>query len=157
MKKFFRFSERCDLLLEESRSWLGTPFHMRSHAKGESGGVDCVGLVQDIFYALGVIPDMYTLPEYAIDWHKHNDHSMLEDFININYADSFLVIEPDEPVCVGDLLGIIPRGRCIHHAGIVHQEGRFIHTMVGKGVIESNQNESSSGFELGKIFRPIEL
>ena len=157
MKPFFRFPERCELLKQEMESWFGTPFHQRSHAKGESGGVDCVGLVQDIYYTLGAIPEMYPLPDYAIDWHKHNEHSMLEDFINIHYADCFLVIDKDDPVMVGDLLGIIPRGRCIHHAGIVHREGMFAHTMLGKGVIENHVRENYMGFELGKIFRPIEL
>lgn len=156
MKPFFRFPERREILLDEVNTWLGTPFHKRSCAKGLDGGVDCVGLAQDVYFTLGVIPEVYPLPDYPIDWHKHNEHSLLEDFIDLYYSDCFLVVEAGEQPMVGDLLGMVPRGKCIHHAGIAHRPGMMAHAMQKKGVIESHLNGSSYGMELGKIFRPIE-
>ncbi len=156
MTPFYSIESRLEGLERECKSWLKTPFHKGSRAKGPGGGVDCVSLVQEIYFSEGVIPEKHPLPEYKIDWHKHNANSLLEDFIETYYKNCFLVLESDAPVLVGDLLGLIPKGKCIHHAGVVHRPGMFVHAMQRRGVIESHMNGSTYGLELGRIFRPIE-
>jgi NlpC/P60 family putative phage cell wall peptidase len=52
-------------LVDEARSWIGTPFQHRASVKG--AGVDCLGLVAALHRACK--PDTaVTIPAYAPDW-----------------------------------------------------------------------------------------
>lgn len=40
-------------VIDEARTWLGTPYHHRGHVKG--GGVDCAWLLIEVYAAAGMI------------------------------------------------------------------------------------------------------
>jgi NlpC/P60 family putative phage cell wall peptidase len=46
-----------DLILEEARSWIGTPFHHQGRVKGV--GCDCIGLGIGVGKAKGYVPQDY--------------------------------------------------------------------------------------------------
>lgn len=50
-------------VIQEARSWLGTPFHHQAALKGI--GADCIGLVRGVCMALGILPRDFALPAYA--------------------------------------------------------------------------------------------
>jgi cell wall-associated NlpC family hydrolase len=50
-------------IVAEARSWLGTRFQHRGHAKGI--GADCIGLVYGIASHFNLIPSEFTMPSYA--------------------------------------------------------------------------------------------
>lgn len=42
-------------IVGEARTWLGTPFALHQRVKGKAGGVDCVGLIEEVGAALGLL------------------------------------------------------------------------------------------------------
>lgn len=42
-------------IVEEARTWLGTPFRLHQRVRGPRGGVDCIGLIEAVGMALGRI------------------------------------------------------------------------------------------------------
>jgi cell wall-associated NlpC family hydrolase len=140
-------------LQAELESWIGTPFYRASRAKGKDGGVDCVHLVQEVYFSLGVIEDRYPMPQYSIDWANHQKKSMLKEYIRTFHANDFTLIE-DRSIQPGDLLIINPRGRCAHHAGIVFDSGQFVHALKPSGVIKTQLEGSGYGFKIEEVWRP---
>ena len=55
-------------VLEEARSWLGTPYHHMGRVKGV--GCDCLTLLAAVYHAAGVVPEI-EIPHYPPDWHLH--------------------------------------------------------------------------------------
>lgn len=43
-----------NLVIEEARKWVGTPYHHQAATLG--AGVDCVGLIRGVGFAVGVLP-----------------------------------------------------------------------------------------------------
>jgi cell wall-associated NlpC family hydrolase len=57
-------------VVEEARTWLGTPWHHNARVKG--AGVDCAQLLIAVFRACGLAPEI-RLGYYPPDWHMHRD------------------------------------------------------------------------------------
>ncbi|MCH6256723.1 C40 family peptidase [Puniceicoccaceae bacterium K14] len=157
MAMYFGNEESRERLLLEGRSWLGTPFFKRSKAKGVGGGVDCVNLAQIIYYNIGVIDEIKDMPEYNLDWHFHQEDSLLERIFKEMYPNEFVEIDISDGLMVGDLMLFNPMGACIHHCGILYRDNWVLHAMVERGVIETHISTSERAFTLEKVFRPIKL
>jgi cell wall-associated NlpC family hydrolase len=52
---FFGHAAAVERLLAAERAWDGTPFREFSRAQGAEGGIDCVGYVEELFIAAGVV------------------------------------------------------------------------------------------------------
>lgn len=63
----FSDSDLCALLLTVADSWIGTPWRPYSKAKGPAGGIDCVGLVEEIMLEVGAAPE-FTFPRTSADY-----------------------------------------------------------------------------------------
>ena len=50
-------------IIDEARSWIGTPFHHQGRLKGVGG--DCVGLIIAVGNALGLLPPGYNHTHYS--------------------------------------------------------------------------------------------
>jgi cell wall-associated NlpC family hydrolase len=57
-------------IVEEARSWIGTPFHDCAGVKHH--GVDCVHFLEGVFKACGFALD-FSMPEYPPQWALHRD------------------------------------------------------------------------------------
>ncbi len=55
-------------IVQESRSWIGTPYHHLGDVKGS--GVDCAMLLVRVYHAVGLIPAIEPRP-YSPQWHQH--------------------------------------------------------------------------------------
>lgn len=152
---YYNNEDKQRALLTEATSWLKTPFHKRSRAKGKGGGVDCVNLAQSIYFNTGAIDELKEMPRYCIDWHSHQNESILERIFKEMYPNDFVLVDNMETMKIGDLLLFNPMGKCIHHCAIYHRENWFIHAFVGKGVIETHVSTREETFTLEKIYRPI--
>jgi cell wall-associated NlpC family hydrolase len=134
-------TESRSRILEEARSWLGTPYHHKGRVLGV--GVDCGGLLYQVY---GKFYDIKPYPEtYPQDWALHAGAELYLDFI------SEYVKEAGSPRPAG--IVVFRYGRCYSHGGIITEKNTVIHawgrTMNGK-VIESPM----SFFRDGKFFRP---
>lgn len=116
-------AEQRAAILEEARSWIGTPFHHRARVKGV--GVDCAQLVIAVYASVGLIED-FQPADYPPDWHLHRSE---ERFLNY-VVDRARQVESPEP---GDLM-LMQFGRCYSHGAILVDRATCIHAFVGRGV-----------------------
>lgn len=118
-------------IVEEARSWLGTPYRHQASAKG--AGADCLGLLRGVFRAVyGFEPEIP--PPYGPDWNERRPCA--EPLLAA--ARRHLVARSGEPLRAGQALifRIVKTGPA-KHCGIVSGEDRFIHAYAGRAVIES--------------------
>jgi hypothetical protein len=81
---FFRDPSRVTALHAEIDSWLGTPFHPNSRAKGRTGGVDCIRLNEAIAVAVGVV-EPFEFPRVPMDFTQHQERSITLEFLRGEY------------------------------------------------------------------------
>ena len=119
-------------VIDEARSWIGTPYVHQASAKG--AGCDCLGLLRGVWRACyGQEPE--AIPAYSPDWDETQGAEVL-----FAAAERHLqrVIGPFEAGQV--LLFRMRRGAVAKHLGLVSAKGanpRFIHAYSGHGVVES--------------------
>lgn len=152
---YFDTAESVAALAQELTSWIGTPFFKASRAKGHRGGVDCVHLIQEVYFNMGVIDMKHPMPNYPLDWAAHNGHSMLREYILSFHYDEFELMEAGAAKQPGDLLMINPRGNCIHHAGIMLDHDYFVHAVIRNGVTKLPLSGSGYGFKIEEVWRPV--
>lgn len=126
-------------VLEEARSWLGTPFHHHQAVKGR--GVDCAMFLVSVYHAVGLVPEI-VLDPYAPDWHLH---CSMERFLTRvgEYAQKV-----DSPQSAD--VALYRYGRCISHGAIVENPGYIIHAYTTAGAVVrtemSSMNNRLAGF-----------
>lgn len=101
-----------DRLIEESRTWLGTPWHHAACVKGE--GVDCVYFPFAVCRDLGLLPAGFVMPEYV----KTPDGKKL-----MATCDSILTRITQAEMRPADLVVLQPDDRP-QHVGIIGDEIR---------------------------------
>lgn len=117
-------------IIEEAKSWLGTPYHHAADIKG--AGVDCAFFLIRVFHSVGLIPDIDPRP-YPPDWHLHlSDPRYLEWMLKYS-----VYVENPMP---GDL-ALFKFGRVPSHAAIVIEWPRVIHSYRDSGVIFSDADK----------------
>jgi cell wall-associated NlpC family hydrolase len=129
-------------VIEEARSWLGTPWHHQARMRG--AGVDCVMLVCEVYEA-GVIP--HVEPEYyPIDIMMHRtDEPVLRWFDR--FADEVTEAIP------GDVVAW-KFGYSFSHAGIVTDAQHVIHSFRQYGqVIETRMDEGILAGRARRFYR----
>jgi len=105
-------------IVEEARSWLGTPWHHMGRVKG--AGVDCAMLLAEVYQAVGLIPRVDPEP-YPMDWALHRGEQRF-----LEWVEKFGVKVEGDPQ-PGDVL-LYQYGRCVSHAAIcVEWPGTVIH------------------------------
>lgn len=161
MTPYFNTQERLQALLDHARSWEGTPFFAYSCAKGPSGGVDCVHLVQDILVSCGAM-QRQKLPSFPMDWADHRSESVvLGTFTSDPYFRAhFLALDyPDSQPQAGDIL-CFKMGLCVHHIGLMVSADHFVHALKPEGVSVMPLDVAVNGKKiLGSIvrlYRPCE-
>ncbi len=120
-------------ILDEVRSWLGTPYVHQASVKG--AGTDCLGLLRGVWRALaGCEPE--AVPTYSMDWSEPQGEERMWDA-----ARRHLIEKKLNDMSAGDVLLFRMRdGRVAKHVGIISKTGpvpRFIHAYSGYGVVEN--------------------
>ena len=115
-------------VVDEARSWLGTPYQHQASLKG--AGCDCLGLVRGVWRALyGAEPQ--PAPPYRLDWAELGAEETL-----LEAARRWL--RPTNQARPGDvLLFRMADGAPVKHAAIASAEDRMIHAYWGRAVVES--------------------
>lgn len=117
-------------VVEEAKSWLGTPYHPHGRIKGS--GVDCAMLPAEVYEAVGLIPRV--VPEhYPIDWHMHrNDEKYMDTVTGHAFRTDNLF--------PGNFI-LYKWGRCFAHGAIIVAWPVVIHAFVGQGVVLAHGND----------------
>jgi NlpC/P60 family putative phage cell wall peptidase len=120
-------------IIEEARSWIGTPYVHQASAK--AAGCDCLGLIRGVWRAvIGAEPE--TPPAYSRDWSEpQGDEALWAAAARHLRQKSLHEAES------GDLLLFRMRhGAVAKHLGLAAEIGAaptFIHSYSGHGVVES--------------------
>lgn len=123
-----------DDVIEEAKTWLGTPYHSGARIKGV--GVDCGQYLIGAYEAAGVLPiDGCNPGTYSPEWHLHRSEEKY-----LSWIQKYCNVQTGEPQ-PGDI-AVFRFGRCVSHAGIVLAWPTIIHAYVGLGVILSDYREA---------------
>ena len=120
-------------IVEEARTWIGTPFHHAASVKGI--GVDCLGLVRGVWRSL-VGPEPRSIPVYGPRWVWDEPSDPLR-----NAMQDFFVARKRS--CLGDGVIALFRlnlGAPASHLGIITNAEAalsFVHAYSGQGVVET--------------------
>lgn len=116
-------------LIEEARSWLGTPYHYRAAVKGV--GCDCVGFINALrSWATG--EPLLPMPPYSPDFAAQADHEPLRAAAVRHLVP--VQIGQEQP---GDVLAFRwLRSAAVKHAGVLVTGDRMIHADMRSGVVE---------------------
>ena len=133
-----------DDIVSEARTWLGTKYHHKGRVKGV--GVDCGGLIYEVFKKVMGIPCEPFPTVYAEDWGLHRDDNELY----LNFIMPYVV-----PIAIpqlGDLV-VFKFGRAYAHGSIYIGNNSVIHSYgrTGRGSVVIS---SLSKFNLGSGSRP---
>lgn len=96
------------LVVNEVRSWIGTPYHNQADIKG--AGVDCGMLLVRVFVDTGLCAPFDPRP-YSEDWYMHRS---AERYLSFIFDRGGEILDPKP----GDIM-MFRYGRCYAHGGIV--------------------------------------
>ncbi|MES2692671.1 MAG: hypothetical protein V4773_04300 [Verrucomicrobiota bacterium] len=151
MNPFYHTEARRAALLEEVRSWEGTPFSENCAVKGRQGGVSCERWQVAIHSACGACPplDLPVVPvEQVRHWHEHHEGSLIMDFLRRPELQLRVRrFEMDTTPMVGDIV-VMRVGKTEHHLG-VWCGPRIYHVAIPTGVVWHGARDA----ELHKLIR----
>ena len=107
-----------DQVVSEAMTWLGTKYHHKGRVKGQ--GVDCGGLIYEVYKKVLGIPVAPFPSHYAEDWGLHKDN-------NEKYLDFIMpYVKPTNVPQLADLV-IFKFGRAFAHGTLYCGRNRVIH------------------------------
>lgn len=128
---------RRQLIVDEVRSWLGTPYVHQASVKG--AGTDCLGLLRGVWRVLlGQEPE--AVPTYSMDWSEPQGEERMWAAAHRHLIEK----KPDQLESGDVLLFRMRQGRVAKHVGIVSEMGdvpRFVHAYSGYGVVENTLSD----------------
>ncbi len=65
-------------VIEEAKTWIGTPYHHQARVKGSCGGVDCLTLLAEVYERAGII-DRADPGNYSEQWMLNRDEEKYID------------------------------------------------------------------------------
>lgn len=113
-------------IIEEARTWLGTPFVNCADVKGRQGGVDCAMLLVRCYVDTGVLSPFDPRP-YPPQWHVHHDRERFLEWV-VGKLGGAEVSRPRP----GDV-AVYHWGRCFSHGAIVISDAQVIHSFFKDG------------------------
>src|SRR5882672_5116003 len=171
VRSYFDNPVAAKKLRDEALSWIGTPFRELSglddsselnHLKGQGGGIDCIGLPQAIFYAIGATKRKWLFPrelsDYGIsdlggkflDWLRgkvddDQSQALKAMFVELNVPKAVTEIHAECPrdfFKPGDLL--VLRHASLFHMPVLYDDDlHVVNSLPRIGVIEGTIQDSS--------------
>jgi cell wall-associated NlpC family hydrolase len=171
-------------LRKEAVSWIGTPFReyyqqemsrlggtFPIDLKGQGGGIDCIGLVQQIFQRIGAV-DKFIFAREPADYQSHQLGMKILDWLRGKVDDpqskrlAEILVELEIPKDVtdpdaetprdffkpGDIL-VMQHWSLFHMPVIVDDDLHFVNAIPRLGVIEGTIQDSSYNKHLVAVFR----
>jgi len=173
---YFDEPDKAAALYREARSWLGTPFRECYHdfstdVKGVNGGIDCVGLVQEIMRRSAGV-EKFLFKREAADYQVHQTGDKILDWMRGKIDDpqskrlAEILVELPIPDEVTDPDAVTPRdffkpgdicvlrhGSLFHMPIIFDDDLHFVNALPRMGVIEGTIQDSTYSIHLVAVFR----
>jgi cell wall-associated NlpC family hydrolase len=136
-------------LVEEAKSWIGTPYHHEARVKG--AGVDCGMLLLEVFERVGLAPHVVPM-HYGPDFMMNRSEEWYVGLIMV-YADE--IFSP--PYFPGDVI-VMKNGRIFSHGGIVIEWPLIVHASAPDRIVTfGDVSKTPLSNKTKKIFRHKEL
>ena len=181
---YFDDKENAKVLRDEARSWIGTPFrqyyqqnlpHGRAGGlidlKGTGGGIDCVGLVQEVFFRIGAT-EHFLFARASADYQSHQSGEKIMDWMRGKIDDpqskrlAEILVELDVPDNVIDPTALTPRdffkpgdicilkhGSLFHLPIVIDDDLHCVSALPRMGVTEGTIQDSTYSLHLVAVFR----
>jgi hypothetical protein len=175
---YFDDPEKAAALNSEARSWVGTPFReyyqqnfVPKDVKGPGGGIDCVGLVQEILARIGAT-EQFIFPRECSDYQSHGIGEKILRWLRGQIEDpqsrrlATILVELAIPENVTDPDAVTPRdffkpgdicvlrhGSLFHLPIIIDRHLHFVNALPRLGVIEGTIQDSTYSQHLVAVFR----
>lgn len=136
-------------VIQEARSWIGTPWHHRANVKG--AGVDCARLLIEVYANAGVI-EWFDPGDYPPDWHCHRSEELFANIV-LRFAMEY---DPQEVAQLPGDVVLWRYGRCFSHGGIVTRWPSVVHAFAPYRMVDETPVPGSplDGREM-RAFRPL--
>jgi len=105
-------------IIEETKSWIKTPWHHEARVKG--AGVDCGMLILQVYETVGLIPHIVP-PHYGPDFMLHRNEEWYIEII-LRFANEIF----SEPYLPGDAV-VFKHGRIYSHGAIIIDWPLIVH------------------------------
>ena len=125
-------------IVEEAKSWIGTPYVSNAMIKGKRGGTDCAMFLVAVYGDLGLIPKEFDPRPYPAQWHVHRSEERY-----LSHVLQF-VKEIEGPPKPGDL-AMFKIGKVFAHGAIVENWPRVIHAVGDAMVLPEDISKSIIG------------
>lgn len=120
-----------DKIVEEAKSWVGTPYHSGANIKGVA--TDCGQILIEVYGNVGLI-EKFNVEAYAMDWAMHRSEEKYLSFVKQH-------CERVDKWQKGDIV-LYKFGRCVSHSGIfIDDKGNMVHALANVGVIYAHYLE----------------
>jgi cell wall-associated NlpC family hydrolase len=131
-------------VVEEARSWIGTPYKSNAMVKGKvGGGVDCAMLLIGVYQPLHLMFGDYIDPRpYPPQWHVHRNEEMYMAQV-LKYAVEVLP-PPERLPKAGDLV-MFNLGKVFAHGAIITAWPKVIHAIGNNAVQEEDISKNTIG------------
>lgn len=176
---YFDDARNTDKFRKEALSWIGTPFREYYQQdipedvdlKGIGGGIDCIGLVQEIYLRSGAT-ERFVFARASSDYQSHLTGDKILDWLRGKVDDpqskrlAELFYELEIPDAVKDMNVVTPRdffktgdilvlrhGSLFHLPVIFDEELHFVNAIPRMGVIEGTVQDSTYSKHLVAAFR----
>jgi hypothetical protein len=164
---------------KEALSWIGTPFrqyyqqNLEAHVdvKGPTGGIDCIGLVQEIFLRSGA-SEAFVFARDPADYQSHQLGEKVLDYFRGKIEDpqskrlAEILVELEIPKDVTDPNAVTPRdffkvgdvlilkhGSLFHMPVIIDDDLTIVNALPRLGVTEGTIQDSTFSKHLVAAFR----
>jgi len=184
---YFDDPESALKLRDEALSWLGTPFgeyhqdaieeykkqcpEAKVELKGQGGGIDCIGLVQEVFHRIGAT-DKFIFKRESSDYQSHATGDKILDWMRGKIDDpqskqlAEILVELEIPEAVtdpgtatprdffkpGDIL-VMRHGSLFHMPVMYDDDLHFVSALPRMGVTEGTIQDSTYNIHLVAVFR----
>lgn len=134
-------------IVDEARSWIGTPFYPHGRTKGV--GVDCVQLAREVYTACGMV-DPTEFESYKM---ADGETLAASKVLRWLYGHVAEFVPTDGPL-PGRLV-TLKVGRVTHHVGIVTGGRTFVQAVMKYGVREFDLTDSTWGGRVTSYWRAL--
>jgi cell wall-associated NlpC family hydrolase len=135
-------------IVEEAKSWKGTPYRGWACRKGE--GADCGQVIYGIYHACGLVPEVTLPKDYSLQVSQHRAST---EYINL--VDRYFRDVKEAEVQPGDLV-VYKLGLAYAHAAIIVEWPRFVLQAVARhGFSGAHGTQHPAFYRRERVFRTL--
>lgn len=129
-------------VIEEARSWIGTPYHHMGFVKGPKGGVDCGMLPIGVYSSVGFF-EFFDPRPYPRQFHMHKTREWYKGIV-----EQFCT-EEDAPTPGG--MAMFKVGRIFSHGSIVTAWPSVVHAIAASKLVYEENNVLNTGLRGAEV------